>query len=163
MLLPGKRLPLSQILTHPGPLPNVESKAIKGYSSGAVAPDWHISGEPKPGFPTVLRRAPESSLVVPSPTASKQYQARPLELFSAIPYSCEDSSLGEIQPAESLISCSWSQKFLFDVPLSKNLIIFRGKKKIYIYIVLWAWILNQLILKESYQMIIFLQKVLGAE
>lgn len=44
--------------------------------------------------------------VVHSLTAFKWYQASPLELFAAIPYSCEDSSLGDIQPAESFISCS---------------------------------------------------------
>ena len=129
MLLPGKRLPLSQILTHPGPLPNVESEAIKGYSSGAVAPDWHISGEPKPGFPTVLHRAPESSLVIPSLTASGKapgtFLSYSLQLWRQL--------LGW-NPA------CWITHFLFLISeisvwcsSLKKSIIFRGKKNIYIY------------------------------
>lgn len=38
MLLLGKMLPLSQILTYPGPPPNVDSESVKEYSNGTVTP-----------------------------------------------------------------------------------------------------------------------------
>lgn len=83
---------------------------------------WHhadISTESKLSFSTAIYHTLQSS-VFPSLTAFKQYQTSLLELFLATLYSGEDSSLDEIQHAESLISCSWSQKFLFDVAFSKK-------------------------------------------
>lgn len=58
-------------------------------------------------------------LVALSLTAFEQHQASSLEDFVTIHCSYGDRSLGEIQLAESLISCSQSQK-LFDVSLSKK-------------------------------------------
>lgn len=61
-------------------------------------------------------------------TAFEQHQASSLEDFVTIHCSYGDHSLGEIQLAESLISCSQSQK-LFDASLSKKKAIFFFKKQ----------------------------------
>lgn len=122
---------------------------------------WHhadISGASKLGFSTAIHHTLESS-VFPSLIAFKQYQTSPLELFLATLYSCEDSSLDEIQPAESLISCSWSQKFLFDVAFSKNPIIFGGK----IFAALWAQVLKPVHFWSLTIITIFWGKVLGVK
>lgn len=59
------RCSLSQILSHPGPPPNMDSQAVKGCSC-EVGPGWHISGESKLGFPTGLHHTQESSLWFPA-------------------------------------------------------------------------------------------------
>lgn len=154
---------LSWTLSHPGSPPNVGAEELKGiqWSKGTRLTDfWHKAG--LSDWPSSHSR--EFSMVL-SPTAFKQYQASPLELFLAILYSCGDSSLGEIQPAESLISCSWSQKFLFDVAFWKKKEKKNNfwRKKVYNE-ALWVPVLKPVHFWRSLTIItIFLGKVLGAE
>lgn len=123
---------------------------IQKQLEGSQVEQWHqadVSRESKQGFPTALHHTSESS-VVPSRTPLKRYQASPLELFSATLYSCGDSSLGELQPAESLISCAWAQKLLFDVSFSK-ISSFLEKKKYLYGADLWAQVLKPVLGAEK--------------